>query len=71
VPPDLGVPLPGRPLRPNPLYLDGIRHWPNDRYADEYGPRSTYLPARLAPGDLADEPRAFRRRLLLDLPEQW
>jgi SAM-dependent methyltransferase len=70
-PPDLGAPLPGRSLRVNPLYRDGERHWPNDRYAAEYGPRSTYLPERLTDADLADTDAAYRQRLLLDLPERW
>lgn len=69
--PDLGAPLPGRPLRVNPLYREGRLEWPNDRYADEYGPRATYLPDVLTTGDLADEATAYRRRLLVDLPERW
>jgi SAM-dependent methyltransferase len=69
--PDLGAPLPGRSLRVNPLYRDGQREWPNDRYAAEYGPRATYLPDVLTDADLADEATAYRRRLLLDLPERW
>jgi SAM-dependent methyltransferase len=69
--PDLGAPLPGRSLRVNPLYRHGQREWPNDRYAAEYGPRATYLPDVLTDADLADETMAYRRRLLLDLPERW
>lgn len=64
--PDLGQPLP--PLRPNPLYRDGVLAWPSERYAAEYGPRSTYLPARRPDPLPAD---AARRRLLVDLPEAW
>ena len=63
---DLGDPL--GPLTPNPLYVDGTLRWPSERYAQEYGPRSDYLPARW-PDPLP--PDAARRRLLLDLPEQW
>jgi SAM-dependent methyltransferase len=63
---DLGEPLP--PLRPNPLYDGGVLTWPSDRYAAEYGPRSAHLPARW-PDPLP--PDAARRRLLVDLPEQW
>ena len=63
---DLGEPLP--PLRPNPLYADGELRWPSERYAGEYGPRSAYLPARWPDPLPAD---AARRRLLVDLPEQW
>jgi len=65
-PHDLGEPL--GPLVPNPLYADGRLTWPSERYAEEYGPRSTYLPERW-PEPLP--PDAARRRLLLDLPEQW
>ena len=65
-PVDLGEPL--GPLRPNPLYSDGELRWPSERYAAEYGPRSGHLPARW-PDPLP--PDAARRRLLLDLPEQW
>ena len=65
-PVDLGEPL--GPLRPNPLYVDGELRWPSERYAAEYGPRSGHLPARW-PDPLPDD--AARRRLLVDLPEQW
>ncbi|SDC53591.1 Methyltransferase domain-containing protein [Geodermatophilus telluris] len=65
-PADLGEPLP--PLSPNPLYRDGVRTWPSDRYAAEYGPRSSYLPERWPDPLPAD---AARRRLLVDLPEAW
>ena len=64
--PDLAEPLP--PLVPNPLYVDGVLTWPSERYAQEYAPRSTYLPARLPDPLPAD---AARRRLLVDLPERW
>ncbi len=63
---DLGEPLP--PLTPNPLYRDGVRTWPSERYAAEYGPRSAYLPERW-PDPLPVD--AARRRLLVDLPEAW
>ncbi|GAA4907649.1 methyltransferase family protein [Actinomycetospora succinea] len=56
-------------LRPNPLYADGVRRWPNDVWAAEYGPRAaTYLPERW-PDPLPDD--AVARRLLVDLPESW
>ncbi len=64
-PHDLGEPV-GR-LRLNPLYRDGARVWPSERYAQEYGPRSDYLPARAEPLP----PDAARRRVLVDLPERW
>ncbi len=65
-PVDLGEPLP--PLFLNPLYQGGLLTWPNERYAAEYGPRSGYLPERWPDPLPAD---AARRRLLVDLPEQW
>ncbi|MEW2445869.1 class I SAM-dependent methyltransferase [Micromonospora marina] len=67
--PGLLQPAPTSPLRPNPLYVDGSRRWPDPRWAEEYGGRAaTYLPQRwpAEPG-----PDAVRRRLLLDLPERW
>ncbi|MFD7709774.1 class I SAM-dependent methyltransferase [Streptomyces sp. NPDC059785] len=76
-------PVPGRPLRPNPLYRDGVLRWPGDRWRDEYGAGArAYLPDRVAlsPALLADAragrltpevTELARRRVLLDLPEQW
>ncbi len=65
-PVDLGEPLP--PLSPNPLYRHGVLTWPSERYAAEYGPRSSHLPPRWPDPLPAD---AARRRLLVDLPEAW
>lgn len=62
---DLGEPV--GPLRLNPLYEGGALVWPSERYAQEYGPRSGYLPERAEPLP-AD---AARRRVLVDLPERW
>ena len=62
---DLGEPL--GPLRLNPLYVDGRLTWPSDRYAQEYGPRSHYLPPLAEPLPVD----AARRRVLVDLPERW
>lgn len=64
-PHDLGEPV--GPVRLNPLYADGTLVWPSERYAQEYGPRSDYLPARAEPLP----PDAARRRVLVDLPEHW
>lgn len=57
--PDLSQPV--GPVRPNPLYVDGVRRWPSERWAQEYARAADYLPERWADG-----PRAF-----LDLPEHW
>ncbi|MFY1594868.1 class I SAM-dependent methyltransferase [Micromonospora sp. WMMD737] len=66
---DLLRPAKASPLRPNPLYTDGSRRWPDKRWAAEYGQRAAaYLPERW-PADPG--PDAVRRRLLLDLPERW
>ena len=64
-PHDLGQPV--GPLRLNPLYERGLLVWPSERYAQEYGPRSDYLPAHAEPLP----PDAARRRVLVDLPERW
>jgi SAM-dependent methyltransferase len=67
--PALLGPAPGAALRPNPLYSNGTRRWPQERWAAEYGSRvSGYLPERWL--DLPAD-SAVRRRLLLDLPEAW
>ena len=74
--PTLLDPAPGADLATNPLYADGTRSWPNDRWGAEYGLRAaTYLPEQLpgpapAPGDAAYADWV-RRRLLVDLPERW
>ncbi len=57
--PDLSVPV--GPVRPNPLYVDGVRTWPSARWAQEYARAAEYLPEAFAPG-----PRSH-----LDLPEAW
>jgi SAM-dependent methyltransferase len=64
-PVDLSVPV--GPLRLNPLYRDGVLTWPSERYEQEYGPRSSYLPPHAEP--LPQD--AARRRVLVDLPEHW
>ena len=53
--PELAVPPPRTPLRPNPLYEvsgdDPITlrlRWPSERYEEEYAPRSGYLPEEIA-----------------------
>ena len=73
-------PMPRKAVAPQPkargvvrnihheLYVGGVLSWPSERYAQEYGPRSTYLPARLPEPLPAD---AARRRVLVDLPERW
>ena len=57
--PDLSRPV--GPVRPNPLYVDGVRRWPSERWAQEYARAAEYLPQALGPG-----PRSH-----LDLPENW
>ncbi|MCW2777195.1 MAG: methyltransferase type 11 [Frankiales bacterium] len=57
--PDLSQPV--GPVRPNPLYVDGVRTWPSPRWAEEYARATDYLPETYAPGP----------RSLLDLPEHW
>lgn len=57
--PDLSQPV--GPVRPNPLYIDGVRTWPSDRWAQEYARAADYLPEHLGPG----------LRTHLDLPEHW
>lgn len=76
-------PVSGRPLRRNPLYVDGVLRWPGERWRAEYGPAArAYLPDRvdLSRTVLADAragrltPEVVdlaRRRVLLDLPERW
>ena len=67
--PALLAPQPGAGLRPNPLYADGVRRWPGERWAAEYGPRAqAYLPEHWTDLPPAE---AVRRRLFLDLPEAW
>lgn len=57
--PDLAQPV--GPVRQNPLYVDGVRTWPSERWAQEYARAAEYLPPSFAPG-----PRSH-----LDLPESW
>lgn len=76
-------PVPGRPLRLNPLYRSGVLRWPGPRWREEYGPgAAAYLPGRvdLSPALFADARAGrltpevsglARRRVLLDLPERW
>ncbi|GAA4882054.1 class I SAM-dependent methyltransferase [Actinomycetospora straminea] len=67
--PALLDPPEGADLRPNPLYADGERRWPDEVWGDEYGPRAaTYLPERWPDPLPAD---ATARRLVVDLPERW
>ena len=70
------MPPRGAPLRRNPLLgADGAVAFPSERYATEYGPRSSYLqghpdvPETATMGP-AVEPLA-RVRALVDLPEAW
>lgn len=87
--PDLLLSPVGTPLYPNPLYERKETErgekltlgWPSERYREEYGPRSTYLPeevevqqrvlnsaASQGVGASAEVDRLARLRVLLDLP---
>ena len=72
----LAMPPPGAALRRNPLYAGPDIHWPSERYQKEYGPLATYpmhadAPARAVAGADAAIDGLARRRVLLDLPQQW
>ena len=72
----LTQPVPGRPLRLNPLYEAGAIRWPSDRYAREYGPLATYpvrtdAPQAAQAGQTEAIDSLARTRVLLDLPERW
>ncbi len=72
----LTVPTPGTVLRRNPLYAGPEIRWPSERYEREYGPLATYplrsdAPERAVAGADAATDRFARRRVLLDLPQQW
>jgi SAM-dependent methyltransferase len=65
--PALLAPAVDAALRRNPLYRDGQRTWPSERWAQEYAAQAAkYLPARFG-----SEVDPVRHRLLLDLPEDW
>ena len=72
----LTMPPAGTMLRRNPLYAGPGILWPSERYQHEYGPLATYplqsdAPERAVAGaDFATDQLA-RRRVLLDLPQQW
>ncbi|GAA4759526.1 MULTISPECIES: methyltransferase domain-containing protein [Streptomyces] len=80
----LTAPLPGRPLRVNPLLTDDGPRWPDEQFAREFAdgwpylrelsrpPRATVAAARAGrAGSDPDVDRAARRRALVDLPESW
>ena len=72
----LTVPTPGTVLRRNPLYAGLEIRWPSERYQREYGPLATYplrsdAPERAVAGADDATDRFARRRVLLDLPQQW
>lgn len=62
----LAMPPPNAALQQNPLYVDGMIHWPSERYQREYGPLASYP---LRADTQVDDP--IRRRVLLDLPARW
>jgi len=70
------VPPAGATLRRNPLYAGPAILWPSPRYEREYGPLATYplqadAPERAIAGSDAATDQLARRRVLLDLPQQW
>lgn len=70
----LDLPQSGRLLRRNPLCVGGRLIWPSERYATEYGGRSTFDCAENLPDTVAMAPEweaAALRRELIDLPERW
>lgn len=72
----LAVPPAGAALRRNPLYAGPAIRWPSERYEREYGPLATYplradAPERAVAGSDAATDGLARRRVLLDLPQQW
>lgn len=72
----LAVPSAGTMLRRNPLYAGPAVEWPSERYRCEYGPLATYplqadAPEWAVAGADAATDYLARRRVLLDLPQQW
>jgi len=72
----LTMPPPGTVLRRNPLYAGAELRWPSERYQHEYGPLATYpmrsdAPERAVAGADPAIDTLARRRVLLDLPQQW
>jgi SAM-dependent methyltransferase len=65
--PALLAPAPAAVLQLNPLYHNGDRRWPGERWAQEYAVQAAhYLPAQLH-----SNVNPVRHRILLDLPEKW
>ena len=60
----IATPPEGSALRINPLIGERGPEWPSDRYAEEYGPSSTW--ANIAARSIPE-----RDRRLVDLPERW
>lgn len=72
----LTMPPVGTTLRRNPLYAGPTIRWPSERYQHEYGPLATYplqsdAPEHAVAGADAATDQLARRRVLLDLPQQW
>ncbi len=72
----LAMPPAGAALRRNPLYAGPAIQWPSERYKREYGPLATYpmqadVPEHAVAGADPATDRLARRRVLLDLPQQW
>ncbi len=71
----VAIPEPGTPVRRNPLYGMTAIRWPSERYEQEYASLVTYPTTPHGPTEaIAGDPAVadlVRRRVLLDLPEQW
>ncbi len=72
----LAMPPAGALLRRNPLYAGPAIQWPSERYEREYGPLATYpmqadAPEQAVAGSDPATDHLARRRVLLDLPQQW
>ncbi|MER6690906.1 class I SAM-dependent methyltransferase [Streptomyces minutiscleroticus] len=78
------TPLPGAPLRVNPLIQDDGPRWPNEKFAAGFAEGRPYLRELARPteeeiaaarsGTAGSRPgidRLAARRVLLDLPERW
>ena len=64
----LAMPHPVAGLRPNPLIVRGVPHWPSPRWRDDYGAGCWWAAPDTRHAFLADP---VRLRRVVDLPERW